>query len=412
MSRSLSRRAVLGAAIAIPVTAVLPREASAATTVPFTLNAVTLDGGEQVVSLTLHTKALGKVNPASVTTDTFSVHAKATSPIPVVAPDMIFSEYDLDREVVDVSVDNKGNITLDLYYKDQVTGGGTLGYILSKGTNVPLDLVYTITQNEPLVLHNKRSVTITKFVQGEVVNAEVDRFSYGKSAGGMNYRLFSPVNNGHGRAGKHPLVVWLHGGGEGGAGGAFYTNEATLRANRGALGFATDWGQRIFGGAYVVAPQCITAWMADGGKFAPEIMALIKELIAKYRVDTDRIHVLGCSNGGYMTLKMETEYPEFFASGVPICPGATPNFFSDEDLRRCSSTPTWFVHSKDDTTLPYEPNTIRASKLIDDSIVTLYDHVIWDGIQYPGHWSWIYVGHNDPQYKGQHLYQWMAAQEA
>ena len=38
MSRSLSRRAVLGAAIAIPVTALLPRVASAGITVPFSPN--------------------------------------------------------------------------------------------------------------------------------------------------------------------------------------------------------------------------------------------------------------------------------------------------------------------------------------------------------------------------------------
>ena len=50
------------------------------------------------------------------------------------------------------------------------------------------------------------------------------------------------------------IVVWLHGGGEGASlPDNYYDNETTLRANRGALGFATAEAQRTFGGAYVVA---------------------------------------------------------------------------------------------------------------------------------------------------------------
>jgi hypothetical protein len=61
--------------------------------VRFRLNAQVLDGGEQVVSITLHTAHLGAIDPAGLTTGTFRVHAKATSPIPVAADDQIFSEY-------------------------------------------------------------------------------------------------------------------------------------------------------------------------------------------------------------------------------------------------------------------------------------------------------------------------------
>src|SRR3954463_4976916 len=60
--------------------------------VRFTLNAVVLDGGEQVTSLTLNTAQLGPIDPASLTTGSFTVHAKATSPIPI-GGDQIFSEY-------------------------------------------------------------------------------------------------------------------------------------------------------------------------------------------------------------------------------------------------------------------------------------------------------------------------------
>ena len=412
MPKSISRRVVLGAAATLPAAAILSaRLASAApsATVSFTLDATTLDGGEQVTSVTLHAKSLGNIDPASLSVDTFSVHAKATSPVPIDVGDVIFNIGDTDRDVTGTSIDAQGNITLQLFTLDGTTPG-TLGYIRKKGRNVQLVLDYTITQNKPLKLQSQRDVTIASFTQGNLINAEVDAFDYGVSAGGTNYRLFSPTNDGQGRADKHPLIVWLHGGGEGGM-GEWYDNEAPLRANRGALGFATDEGQQIFGGAYVVAPQSESAWLNDGAKFAPELMALIEELLAADRnIDPDRIHVVGCSNGGYMTLKMASVYPDYFASGVPICCAATPNLFTDEELRRVSSTPTWFVHSKNDTTLPYIPNTIRAAELIDGEIVTLYDEVKWDGISYAGHWSWIYVANNDPSHKGQHLYQWMAKQ--
>ncbi|MBB1482596.1 prolyl oligopeptidase family serine peptidase [Tessaracoccus sp. MC1865] len=410
MMQPLTRRALLGSAAAIPAVATLPQVASASTSVGFDLNATVLDGGEQVTSLTIRAGVLGQFDPSSLTLETFSVLARAESPLPASSNQLTLGTYDVHRDVTAARVDNRGNITLELATAEGVPGGATLGYTVPAGRNVEFNLTYTITQNAPLRLRNQRQVTIARFVQGELTNPEVDAFSYGTSISGLNYRLFSPRNNGHGKGGKHPLIVWLHGGGEGGM-GARQTNEAQLRGNRGAVGFVTPEAQQIFGGAYVVAPQSPSAWMTDGDGFAPKIAALVDELLASnHKIDPQRVHVLGCSNGGYMSLKMAVEYPEKFASVVPICPGATPNFFTDAELQSVGSTPTWLVHSKDDTVLPWEPNSGRAAALIDDAIVTLYDTVTWQGHQFMGHWSWIYVARNDPQHNGQHIWQWMAQQ--
>lgn len=414
----IGRRALLGGsvtALALTAAPTLAHAVPASTTaVSFTLNATTLDGGEQVTSLTLNTAKMGRIDPRSLTTGTFRVHAKAVRPAWVPATSQVFTEYDLDRTVTNARLDNRGNIVLKLATEEGVAGGGTLGYCVPGARNVQLTLTYTLTQTAPLRLRNHCSLTIKAFRQGKLVNAEVDAFSYGVSAQGMNYRLFSPKHGGcHPRSagrGKRPLVVWLHGGGEGGWGN-YYDNEATLRANRGALGFATRKAQSIFGGAYVVAPQCISAWMLDGPAFAPVVKALIDELAAKYPIDRSRIVVAGCSNGGYMSLEMTNMYHDLFAASVPICCAATPNFFTDAELKAIT-TPTWLVHSKDDTTLPWEPNTGRALALVPGAVATLYDHVIWDGHQFVGHWSWIYVAHNDPAINGRHVWQWMAAQRA
>ncbi|MET1005437.1 MAG: prolyl oligopeptidase family serine peptidase [Propionibacteriaceae bacterium] len=387
--------------------------------VRFRLDARVLDGGEQIVSVTLNTSGLGRIDPDSVTTETFSVHAKATSPIPVAANDVIYSEYDLDRTVTAAHLDRRGNIVLDLDYGEGEVGGGTLGYIAGKGRNVQLDLTYTLTQNAPILRRNGRAITIEKFVQGRLSNPEVDAFSYRTSDSGMKYRLFSPARRRDSRShrpAKRPLVVWLHGGGEGGLlPDNYYDNETTLRANRGALGFATPEAQRIFDGAYVVAPQSTSFWIEDGPRFAPLIREIIDNLVRRYPIDRERIYVVGCSNGGYMSLEMTTIYPRLFAASVPICgvvaslqPGG-PRLISDAELEAIK-TPTWLVASRDDTTVPPETNTILAHDLIPRAKLSLYDHVIWDGYQFPGHWSWIYVARNDPSIRGTHIWQWMARQ--
>jgi predicted peptidase len=422
MATQISRRTVLaagaGAAAGLSLPGVAAYAGSSSTTsVGFRLDARVLDGGEQVTSITLNTARLGPIDPATLTTGTFAVHAKATSPIPIAPGDTIFSEYDLDRPVTAVRLDH-GNIVLDLSYGEGQLGGGTLGYILSKGRNVRLDLVYTITQNAPITLRNGRPITISSFVQGRLSNPEVDAFSYGVSGSGMKYRLYSPTRGGSrstGR-GKHPLVVWLHGGGEGALlPDNYYDNETTLRANRGALGFATPQAQRIFSGAYVVAPQSTSFWLEDGDRFAPLIDEIIRDLVRRHPVDRARIYVAGCSNGGYMSMKMTTVYPHRFAASVPICgvvtslqPGGPP-VLTDAELTHID-TPTWLVASLDDTTVPPQANTIHAHDLIPGSLATLYEHVIWNGHQFPGHWSWIYVARNDPSVNGTHIWQWMAQQ--
>ena len=277
-------------------------------------------------------------------------------------------------------------------------------------------------QNAPIALRSRRSITFESFVQGRLSDPEVDAFRYRVSDSGMNYRLYVPSRGGRSRSagrGKHPLIVWLHGGGEGGLlADSYYDNETPLRANRGALGFATPKAQRIFDGAYVAAPQSTSYWLEDGPRFAPLIREIIGDLVRRYPIDRDRICVAGASNGGYMTIKMTSIYRDLFAAAVPICPvvepfpfgSGGPPMITDAELRRID-TPTWLVTSLDDPVVPPETNTIHAHNLIPDSLVTLYENVTWNGYRFDGHWSWIYVARNDPSIDGTNIWQWMAQQQ-
>ncbi|UOX90947.1 hypothetical protein MUY14_10080 [Amycolatopsis sp. FBCC-B4732] len=408
MVKAFSRRTVLLTGTGITAGLALPGVARASSTgrVGFTLDAETLDGGEQVTSLTLGTARLGPLDPASLTTTTFGVHVRATSPIDTGGQDI---GYDLDRPVTAARLDHRGNIVLELSHGEGQTGGGTLGYINGKGRNVRLDLVYTITQNAPVRRHG-RPVTFGGFTQGRLVNPEVDAFTHHVSGSGMKYRLYSPSE----RHGRRPLVVWLHGGGEGASlPDGYYDNETTLRANRGALGFATREAQAIFESAYVVAPQCTAAWMDDGPRFAPLIREIVRDVVRAHPVDPARVHVAGCSNGGYMSLKMTTVYPGTFASSVPVCGVVAGRKAGDPPLipapeLTAITTPTWLIASRDDDTVDPLANSVHAHDLIPRAELTLYDHVIRNGHQFPGHWSWIYAARNDPSTRGTHLWQWMA----
>ncbi|MCR6487373.1 prolyl oligopeptidase family serine peptidase [Amycolatopsis sp. OK19-0408] len=368
----------------------------------FVLGAETLDGGEQVTSLTLPTARLGPFDPASLTTGTFGVHAKATSPVGTGGQDI---GHDLDRPVTAARLDDHGDIVLELGH-----GAGTLGYADDRGRNFRLDLAYTVTQNAPL-RRRGRPVPATPFTQGPLVNPEVDAFGHHMSRSGMKYRLYSPAAG----SGRRPLIVWLHGAGEGASlPDGYYDNETTLRANRGALGFATEEAQAIFDGAYVVAPQCTSVWMDDGPGFAPLIHEIIRDVRRTHPVDPDRVLVAGCSNGGYMSLKMTTVYPDAFAASVPICgvvagrADGDPPLIPDAELAAIG-TPTWLVASLDDDTVDTRVNTVHAHERIPGSKMTLYDEVVRHGHRFPGHASWIYVARNDPSAGGVHIWQWMAA---
>lgn len=410
MSVPLSRRGALAAGATAAAAVLWPGLSARADTrhrsnrVDFMLNAETLDGGEQVTALTLETSHLGPIRAQDLSTSTFTVHATATSPLPDYSGSRIASEYDLDRTVTRARLDRHGRIVLDLAYAEGQVGGATLGYVIALGRNVRMNLTYTVTQTAPIGLRGGGELADLELTQTDLVNPEVDAFDRGVSASGLKYRLFRSN-----RAGRRPLVVWLHGGGEGASlPNNYYDNETTLRANRGALGFATDRAQRIFGGAHVVVPQSTSYWLADGDGFAPLIREVIEEVPG---VDRERIYVVGCSNGGYLSLKLTTVFADLFAASVPICGvvAGDPPMIADADLAAIT-TPTWLVASLDDTTVDPQANTVHAHELIPNSKVTLYQDVTWNGYQFPGHWSWIYVARDDPSIDGTHIWEWLAGQ--
>ncbi len=130
---------------------------------------------------------------------------------------------------------------------------------------------------------------------------------------------------------KNPLIIWLHGQGEGGHDPdiAILGNEVSALAKDSIQGYFSA-GDQI--GAYVLVPQVETYWMDEGdntngqgagvSRYTQALMDAINDYLAHNDdVDQNRLYIGGCSNGGYMTLNMLVEFPGVFAAAYPVCEG-------------------------------------------------------------------------------------------
>lgn len=219
----------------------------------------------------------------------------------------------------------------------------------------------------------------------------------------LRYAYYAPSN----ASPKTSLIIWLHGGGEGGS-----DTSVPLLANR-AANYASEEIQRFFGSAYVLVPQCPGAWMQnsegqvtwgrDNDAYNEALMALIDKFVTDNPdIDTSRIYVGGCSNGGYMSLKLILLHPDYFAAGFISALAYKSEYLSDEELSRIKHMPIWFIHSRDDRTTPPEDTVVPLyNRLLDLGAEKLnfsfFDHVTditgkYGGSTYlySGHWSWIY----------------------
>jgi predicted esterase len=223
----------------------------------------------------------------------------------------------------------------------------------------------------------------------------------------MSYGYFKPKNKNP----KAPLIIWLHGGGEGG------TDPSIAIIGNKVINYASDEIQSYFGGAYVLAPQCPGAWMHNKeGVMQPGsgedvynvgLLALIKDFVNKHPdIDKKRIYIGGCSNGGYMSLKLLLKDPTYFAASYISALAYQSQYITDAQMNSIKNIPIWFIQSKDDpVTIP--SNTVvpvyeRLKKAGAKNVhFTFYDRVIdlsgaygGENYYFNGHWSWIYSHSN------------------
>ena len=224
----------------------------------------------------------------------------------------------------------------------------------------------------------------------------------------LTYAAYEPWSlKGDGKA--NPLIIWLHGGGEGGV-----DVSITLLGNevvsliRPAIQshFTTDGGAC---GAYVLSVQCPTMWMGTSKGFGhgeyPSLYAdVLKSCIDNYvdqhpDVDPNRIYLGGCSNGGFMTMHMLIRHPRYFAAAYPTCEAYLDQNISDNEIKALAEENIWIVQSYDDTTVDPKTHCIPTfQRLIKAGAKNVWMSMFEDvqGIDNPGqklygHFSWCYL---------------------
>ena len=185
--------------------------------------------------------------------------------------------------------------------------------------------------------------------------------------------------------------------------------------------FADRYAQEIFGGAFVLVPQCDTMWLDDGsGKYGDSgksmytaaLKSLIDEFLEDHRqvIDPARVYVGGDSNGGFMTMRMIMDYPELFAAAFPICEAMPDKRISDADIRRLAEMPIWFTHAKNDPVVVPEKFVLPTYQRLMAAGARNCHFTFWDRImdlhdrfpeadgsahEYFGHFAWVPVFNDD-----------------
>ncbi len=321
-----------------------------------------------------------------------------------------------NRKVVHAYVsDEKGNaiaesnhITLVLFVSPNDPLTSPIKYIFknNRGSNKWIDYKLSVTHIPSEMVWNTETDRIVPPLQGFDLSG-----TYVQGDITLTYGSFVPSN----KTDKSPLIIWLHGGGEGGT-----DPSIALIANK-AWNYASEDIQSVFGGAYVLVPQAPTFWMQSasgeytmGDKndiYNGALMGLIKKYVADNpNIDESRIYVGGCSNGGYMSLKLILEAPDYFAAAYISALAFQDKYVTEAQIESIKNIPIWFVHSKDDpVTIPEETVVPLYNRLMESGAENVhfsyYDHVSdlsgfygGDDYHFSGHWSWIYSHSNDADF--------------
>ena len=277
-------------------------------------------------------KWIEEIETETVNKDTFKVYARRILADGALNPSVAFKKKDVKltlgstskedsdlqgyREITNVyTSDENGNkqsksqyITIEMSVGPKNNLSSALNFDLNTFFNNFVTPRYTIIQINPI--KNQNNLVIENY-KGDI-RPIVDKFNFSHKNFNffpLGYASFEPSDDK-----KHPLIIWLHGMGEGGS-----DNPALpIMANKANM-FADESLQKYFGGAYVLAPQCPTFWMqgyksmGDGTSiYEKALMGLIKAYISEHKnIENSRVYLGGDSNGGYMTMILLRDYPDF-----------------------------------------------------------------------------------------------------
>jgi predicted peptidase len=197
----------------------------------------------------------------------------------------------------------------------------------------------------------------------------------------VNYLLYHPKGYGEDKTKKWPLVVFLHGSGERGSD----LEKVKIHGPPKLIAKGQDFP------FIVVSPQC-----PDDYRWSPPLLSgMLDEVIAKNKVDPDRIYLTGLSMGAFGTWDWAMAEPHRFAALVPICGEGEPRA-----AKLMKHIPVWIFHGAKDQGVP-----VAGSQVMFDALkkeggnpkLTVYPDLEHD--------SWT-VTYDNPE-----LYKWLLEQK-
>lgn len=401
------------------------------------------------------------IDSTSLTTDLFSVESVRIFKdfnFATFTPAEKASEHVADCQVEKIYISNKLGqeatkgqyITLELAVGPTVSETAVLNYDIMTNRNDFVEIYFKVKINPGKTLKTEAGKKLTFYPTDQEnylsnSNDLADLFEHNQAFSHDDIDLLYASYTPEDQTSDLPLIIWLHGAGEGGR-----NTRINVMGNE-VTNLVTEDYQEYFGdkGAYVLAPQAPTMWMDYDGTntynnsvegsngtsyYTQTLMSLIEDYVANHNIDTDKIYIGGCSNGGYMTVNMILEYPEYFAAAFPICEAYSVNWLDDDKIESIKDLPIWLTHSLDDGIVSIaegekvgftgynvsrdeEGNAILKddfsnalyNRLLEAGSENVYysvfDHVVdttgqyfdasGNPYQYMGHWSWLYALNNE-----------------
>ena len=197
----------------------------------------------------------------------------------------------------------------------------------------------------------------------------------------VDYLIYLPTD--YEKKDSWPLLLFLHGAGERG-------DDLELVKKHGPPKLIEQGRAFPF---VVVSPQCPKdGWWSTKPL---ELVALLDEIVAKYKIDQDRIYLSGLSMGGFGTWMLAAYAPDRFAAIVPVCGGGEALM-----ARRLTHLPVWAFHGAKDPVVP-----LRRSEEMVDALKKLNGDVKLTVYPEAGHDSWT-AAFDNPE-----LYEWLLQQK-
>lgn len=194
-------------------------------------------------------------------------------------------------------------------------------------------------------------------------------------AASYTYQVYVPKGL-QGKA-KAPVILFLHGIGQRGAGGYLPTDGVQGNMVRHYLEQVP---------AIVLLPQCRKGSYWSDPEMDAMVTGSLEQTVSEFDADRERLYLTGVSMGGYGAWHLASEHPGRFAAVVSIC-GGSPLLTGDRFTsvaQRVAQTPVWVFHGTADKVVP-----VSESRQMVEALKALKGNVRYSEYKGVGHNVWL-----------------------